>query len=259
LTGEQRGQSPDRSRAPERRALTGWYNRNPKDLEAEREAAAQRKHEAFVASIREAQRRPAAPALRAPLDMAGKALRDFQEGPDIPRPSLAQSFIPVVGPAWEAAANLQDGNYAGAVFNGAMAVADVLPVGFVTKGARAATKGITVLKNGSVSANAAAKQMRAKGLAGPGEEIHHTIALKGKSRTAQDPRNHYALLKVLPTEQHRRLTGSWKGKPRYDPVRRVWYGTTDWQKAAPTALAGYAADSWENVTRPFGSSSSPRR
>ena len=35
----------------------------------------------------------------------------------IARPSLAQSFIPVVGPAWEAVADYQDGNYAGAVFN----------------------------------------------------------------------------------------------------------------------------------------------
>jgi hypothetical protein len=53
-------------------------------------------------------------------------------------------------------------------------------------------------------------------------------------------------------EQHRRLTGSWMGKPRYDPIRRIWYGTTDWQKAIPTGLAGYAADAWENVTHPFG-------
>lgn len=86
----------------------------------------------------------------------------------IARPSLAQSFIPVVGPAWEAVADYQDGNYAGAVFNGAMAVADVLPIGIAAKGVRAASKGIKVLKEGSVSANAAAKQIRAKGLAGKG-------------------------------------------------------------------------------------------
>jgi hypothetical protein len=186
---------------------------------------------------------------RTPLDLAGDALEDFQSGPKIARPNLAQSFIPVVGPAWEAAADLQDGNYGGAAFNAAMAVGDVLPVGAIVKGARAASKGIGVLKGGSVSANAAAKQMRAKGLAKKGQEIHHTIPLKGKSRTAQDPRNHYALLKVLPTETHRRLTGSWNGKPKFDPVRRVWYGTTDWQKSVPTAIVSYAADGTENVAR----------
>jgi hypothetical protein len=174
----------------------------------------------------------------------------------IARPSLPQSFIPVVGPAWEAVADYQDGNYAGAAFNGAMAVADLLPIGIAAKGARAASKGIKIMKEGSVSANAAAKQIRGKGLAGKGQEIHHTIPLRGLSRTAQDPRNHYALLKVLPVEQHRRLTGSWKGAPRYDPVRRVWYGTTDWQKALPTAAAANLADGVQNLFQQRGS---PRR
>lgn len=106
-----------------------------------------------------------------------------------------------------------------------------------------------VLKDGSVTASAAAKSLRRKGIAKPGQEIHHTVPLNGKSRTAQDPRNHYALLKVLPKEQHRRLTGSWQGKPKYDPVRRVWYSTTDWQKAAPVGVAGYTADGAENLTK----------
>jgi hypothetical protein len=121
------------------------------------------------------------------------------------------------------------------------------------KGLNAARKGITVLKKGSVSAGAAAAQMRKAGLATKGDEIHHTVAPNGTSRTAQDPRNHYALLKVLPKEQHRRLHGSWAGKPRYDPIRRVWYGTTDWQKAVPAGAVAYAADAIENLTQPFSS------
>lgn len=206
------------------------------------------KEMARVRAKREAEDR----GFSSPIDMARDALTDFQSGPKIQRPSSAQSFIPVVGPAWEAAADLQDGNYGGAAFNAAMAVGDVLPAGAIVKGVRAATKGIGILKTGSVTAGAAAKQIRKAGLAGKGQEIHHTIPLNGKSRSAQDPRNHYALLKTLPIEQHRRLTGSWQGKPRYDPIRRVWYGTTDWQKSVPTAMASYAADAWENVTKPFG-------
>lgn len=209
---------------------------------------------ARIRALRQAEDR----GLRSPLDLAKDAFSDFQNGPDIQRPTTAQSFIPVVGPAWEAAADLQDGNYAGAAFNGAMAVADALPVGIVAKGARAASKGVGVLKKGSVTADGSRKVLRKLGVAKPGQEIHHTIPLKGLGRNVQDPRNHYALLKVLPTEQHRRLTGSWGGKPRYDPIRRVWYGTTDWMKAMPAGLAAYAADSVENLPRPSAAPKHPR-
>lgn len=186
-----------------------------------------------------------------PFDAARHALDDFQQGPKIQRPNLAQSFIPVVGPAWEAAADLQDGNYGGAAINSAMAIADALPVGVALKGVRAASKGITILKKGSLTANAAAKQLRARGLARKGEEIHHSFPLNGISRTAQDWRNHYAFLKVLRKDRHRRLTGSWEGKPQYDPIRRLWHGTTDWQKAVPAGVTGVGVDTWENLTRPF--------
>lgn len=172
--------------------------------------------------------------------------------PVIPRPNFIESMIPVIGPAWDAAADFEEGNYGGAAFNAGMAVADALPAGFVFKGVKAAKVGIGVLKKGSVTADAARKMIRARGLAGRGEEIHHTVALNGLSRNAQDVRNHYALLKVMPKEQHRRLTGSWAGKPRYDPVRRLYYGTTDWQKVVPATLAGYAADTWENLTDSLG-------
>ena len=183
-----------------------------------------------------------------PLEIAGQVWRDFQEGPDI-RPSAAQSFIPVVGPAWEAAADFQDGKYGSAAFNLAMAVAEALPVGVAIKGVNAARKGVGVLKKGAVTADAARKQLRRWGIAKPGEEIHHTIPLNGLGRNVEDPRNHFALLKILPQEQHWRLTRTWHGKPPYDPVRRIWYGTTDWMKAGPVGLGGYVADSVENLTR----------
>jgi hypothetical protein len=202
---------------------------------------------------------PRSSGLFPPFDMARDALHDFQKGPKIQRPNLAESFIPVVGPAWEAAADLQDGNYAGAAFNSAMAVADALPVGVAFKGLRAASKGITVLKKGSLRANAAAKMMRARGLAKSGQEVHHTIALNETSRGVQDARNHYALLKVLPKATHRRLTGSWAGKPQFGLFGRMWHGTNDWQKAVPTGIAGYAADAWENVADPFAPPSAPRQ
>lgn len=219
--------------------------------------AAGDRYDQEMARIR-AQRQAEDRGFRSPVDLAKDAFQDFQNGPDIPRPTAAQSFIPIVGPAWEAAADLQDGDYAGAAFNGAIAVADALPVGVLAKGVRAASKGVGVLKTGSVTADASRKVLRKLGVAKPGQEIHHTIPLKGLGRNVQDPRNHYALLKVLPTEQHRRLTGSWGGKPRYGPIRRVWYGTTDWMKAVPTGLAAYAADSVENFSRSGPAPKQPR-
>jgi len=194
---------------------------------------------------------------RSPLDVAQDALHDFQSGPKIPRPNLAQSFIPVIGPAWEAAGDLQDGNYGGAAFNAAIAVGDALPVGAIVKGTKALSKGIGIWKGGSVTAGAAAKKIRAAGLAGKGEEIHHTVPLNGIGRSVQDWRNHYAFLKTLPQETHRRLHGSWKGKPQFDPIRCVWYGTTDWQKTVPAAVGSYAADAWENLADPFAQPPSP--
>ena len=142
-----------------------------------------------------------------------------------------------------------------------MTAASALPFGVAARGVRAASKGIRILKDGSVTADAARKALRKAGMAKPGQEIHHSIALKGLGRNVQDWRNHYAFLKSLPKDQHRRLTGSWMGKPQYDPIRRVWYGTTDWMKAVPTGLAGYAADTWENLTHPFDQPprSKPRR
>ena len=274
---------PDRQIDPARLkgdALRRWYLRSPDELEKERQALSDQRHLAFfgdgsgdgpaATSAGAVRRRTETPGkarpsgeggLRSPLDVAQNALQGSQNGPKIQRPNAVASFIPVVGPAWEAVADLQDGNYGGAAFNTAMAVGDLLPVGAIAKGARAASKGIGVLKKGSVTSGAAIKQIRKAGLAGKGEEVHHTIALNGQSRSAQDWRNHYALLKTLPKETHRRLHGSWNGKPQFGPILQVWHGTTDWQKTVPTAIGAYAADAWENINRPFAPrpSASPRR
>jgi hypothetical protein len=154
-----------------------------------------------------------------------------------------------VGPAWQAAADLQEGNLTGASVNTALAIADATPIGPLVKGAKVAKLGIGVVKKGSVTAGAAAKMIKKAGLSGPGREIHHSIPLDGIGRSVQDWRNHYLFLKVLPKDVHRRLHGRWAGKPRYDPIRRIWYGSTDWQKAFPTSAASMTADSIENANR----------
>lgn len=176
------------------------------------------------------------------------------------RPNVAESFIPVVGSGWETLADLHDGDYAGAAFNGAMTLAEVIPAGVVaTRGARAAKMGVTALKKGSKTSNASAKMLRARGFAGKGEEIHHSIRLDGTPRNVPDWRNNPMFLKVLPKATHRRIHTRWQGAPRFDPVRQVWYGTTDWMKAVPTVVGAYLSDAVENVTRPFEPSPPPAK
>lgn len=182
-----------------------------------------------------------------PLDTIGDAWTNFRNGPRIPRPNTAETFIPVVGPMWEAAGDLQDGHYASAALNAGLAVADALPLGTAVKGVKALSKGVGILKGGSVTADAARKVIRRVGLAGQGEEIHHSVPLNGLGRNVQDWRNHYAFLKTLPKEQHRRLTGSWAGKPIYDPIRRAWYGPTDWMKTVPIGISAYGAHTLPNL------------
>lgn len=205
-------------------------------------------YDAEMARVREQRRREERGA-RNPISAARDAFKDWQAGPRMARPNLGQSLIPVVGPAWEAVADLQEGDYGGAALNVAFAAGDALPVGVGFKGVKMARKGIGLLKDGSVTGNASAKILRGRGVATPGTEIHHTIPLNGTSRTAQDWRNHYALLKVMPKAQHRRLTGRWGDLPRYNAAQRLWYGTTDWMKAVPTGLASWGADQIENATR----------
>lgn len=111
-------------------ALRRWYIRSPGELEQERQARYDQRYREFFARDDSTASTPSvaqdAPpqsrvvatqtsgsggGLRNPLEMAQDALHGFQSGPKIQRPNTLESFIPVVGPAWEAAADLQDGNY----------------------------------------------------------------------------------------------------------------------------------------------------
>lgn len=181
-----------------------------------------------------------------PAGVLTKALSDFQNGPKIARPNLAQTFIPVIGPAWEAAADLQDGDYAGAALNAGSALIDATGGGaMLLKGGRVLSKGVKLFNEGSKTAESSRKILRRRGLAKPGQEIHHTRPLNGLGRSVPDDRNHFMFLKVMPTEQHRRLRGRWGDKPKYSPVGQVWHGTNAWQKGLPGMAAGHAGTAAE--------------
>jgi hypothetical protein len=156
----------------------------------------------------------------------------------------------VVGPAWEAAADFKDGDYPAAALNAVVGVTDAFGAGVAARGLKAASKGITALKTGSLTDNAARKAYRAAGMVGKGEETSHLFGFRGIDRKAPNWRNHYMFLKPLPKEIHRRLTGSWGELERFNPAQRFWYGTNDWVKVAPPAVTGRVADTVDNLNRP---------
>lgn len=196
----------------------------------------------------------AAQPQRSFFDLSGR-LHDFQAGPKIARPNLAEEFIPVVGPAWDAAADLQDGHYGSAAFNAAMAVGDLLPVGYGIKAGRGALKLVREMGTFAPKAAAIQRKMHKIGLALPTEDVHHVFELNGLGRYVPNWKNNPLFLKVLLRETHRRLHTSWGGKPKFGLIPRLWHGTTDWMKATAAGLGSYIAESGENLEGLFSAPS----
>lgn len=144
--------------------------------------------------------------------------------------------MPVLGPSLEAVRRFADQDPLSGLFQVGVAGSDGLFLGTGLNVLSAVQRG-TAWNTGRMTAEAARKQLRRRGAAGAGEEIHHSFELAGIPRTAVNWRNHPAFLKVLPKADHRRLTGKWGNLPRYGPVQRLWVGTPDWMKEVPAAIA----------------------
>lgn len=190
-------------------------------------------------------------ALRA-LDESRKAVANWNVR--IARPGAGASLIPVIGPAWEAAADFQDGHYGSAAFNTAMAVADALPVGAAFKVWRV-MKILKAANNGrplsSLTAAQLAKLYRKAGLKKAGEDLHHTIPLakwdllpKATRSTPGLIRNHPALLKVMSRSNHHFAHGN-NGA---GPLRQVWHGTNQLEKGVAAGGVAKGTDSAEAMT-----------
>jgi hypothetical protein len=161
----------------------------------------------------------------------------------------------VIGPAWEAAADIQDGDYGSAAFNGAMAVADALPIGPVMK-LRKLTKVLEAANKGRPLSSLSAREMSAlyrdAGLKGPGQDLHHTIPLKAwkilpraEREAAGVLRNNPALLKVMDPATHRKAHAKHTG---FNLPSKVWHGSNALEKSAVGAVVGKTADAREART-----------
>lgn len=203
--------------------------------------------------------RPASqPPQRSIFDVAGR-FHDFQAGPKIARPNLAEELIPVVGPAWDAVADLQDGHYGSAALNGAMAIGDLLPVGYLAKAATKTWKLGRAMGTFLPKAAAIQRKMHKIGMALPTDEVHHVLALNGLGRYVPSFKNSPMFLKVLPKEVHRRLHGRWGGQPKFGLLPQLWHGTTDWMKAGAAGIGSYVTDEAQNLEQWYSGNPKPAR
>lgn len=188
-----------------------------------------------------------------PVQAVSDAFSNFQKGPAIPRPNLAESFIPVVGPGWEAVADLQQGNYGGAALNGALAASDLFLAGSIAKGI--AKGGIYVADKASTrAAPYACRYMRdhlqEKGFIKAGEEGHHWFIPQNQwgKNVPEWIKNQAWNIKSLDRVTHARLRNRIGDLPKFGPLDRLRYGTPTWAKVGTVSAAGHPISAVEATT-----------
>ena len=178
-------------------------------------------------------------------------------------PELLESLIPVWGSGREAVADFQEGDYAGAALNGALAASDLFLAGSVAKGvakgglyiARSAAKEAAeeALRKGSKTTPYSWRArvrpwMQEKGRLVKGQAGHHwAIPQNGWGKNVPEwLKNQPWNIMPMPegpvgAELHGRMTGKYKGKPKFNALERYIYGTPTWSKTATGAAVGHPA------------------
>ena len=162
-------------------------------------------------------------------------------------PGFAESLIPVWGSGREAVADFQEGDYAGAALNGALAASDLFLAGSVAKGL--AKGGFYVAKNVAKKAPYAWKSevrpwMGEQKFLKPGQHGHHwAIPQNGWGKKVPDAiKNQPWNIKPMPdATTHWRLEHRVGDLPRFNPAERYWYGTPAWSKVGTVAAVGHPA------------------
>lgn len=170
--------------------------------------------------------------------------------PDVGHLGAAESLIPIWGSGREALADLHDGDYLGAVGNGAMAISDValakgIAVG-VAKGAAKVGGSYAWRSRPQDEVAGVRKWMGEKGHLAPGQHGHHgIIPQNGWGKAVPDfiknqPWNIKGLDPVTHGRIHGRYTVNGVKLPRFNPAERVWHGTPTWTKPAAAGAVGGA-------------------
>ncbi|MCA6246558.1 MAG: hypothetical protein IM671_07530 [Phenylobacterium sp.] len=174
-------------------------------------------------------------------------------------PELLESLIPVWGSGREAVADFQEGVYTGAALNGALAASDLFLASSLAKGV--AKGGFYVVNAGAkTSAKKASKTtpyswddkvrpwMGKQGYLAKGQAGHHwAIPQNGWGKNVPEwLKNQPWNIKPMPegpvgAEMHGRMTGRYKGKPKFNALEQYIYGTPAWSKTATGAAVGHPA------------------
>lgn len=166
-------------------------------------------------------------------------------------PGFAESLIPVWGSGREAVADFQEGDYAGAALNGALAASDLFLAGSIAKGA--AKGGVYIARDAASKAPYSWKRevrpwMGEQGYLKKGQHGRHwAIPQNGWGKSVPEwVKNQPLNIKAMPegtagAEMHGRLTGSYKGKPKFNAVERYVHGTPTWSKVSTGAAVGHPA------------------
>ncbi|MFL5297365.1 MAG: hypothetical protein ACJ798_13370 [Phenylobacterium sp.] len=158
--------------------------------------------------------------------------------PDVGHPGVAESLVPVWGSGREALADLHDGDYPGAAFNGVMAASDVVLlkalIGGLAKGGLKMS-GPYVWRNARKEAESARQWLGRKGFLKPNQPGHHW-AFEQKGPVPDQIKNQPLFVHGMEDAvQHGRVHGPYTVDgvklPRFNMAQRYWYGTPDWSKA----------------------------
>jgi hypothetical protein len=180
------------------------------------------------------------PSGRGPIAAAAARSRS-----SVGHPGFAESLIPVWGSGREAVADFQEGNYAGAALNGALAASDLFLAESIAKGL--AKGGFYVAKNVAKKApydwdKVVRPWMGEQGFLEAGQHGHHWAIPQNRwgKKVPDAIKNQPWNIKPMPDAiTHWRLEHRVGDLPRFNPLERYWYGTPAWSKVATGALLGH--------------------
>jgi hypothetical protein len=215
--------------------------------------------------VQGAQHRPT-PVPKGPSTQTPNVAPAQAKPPSVGHPGFAESLIPVWGSGREALADYQEGDYAGAALNGALAASDLFLAGDIAKavgksglyalhGPWLREAGKRAFPNKFFEApekqtwKAVSRYMHdtvgpgGEKLLRKGYEGHHwLIPHKGWGKAFPDwLKNHPWNIKELEVSRHQRIHRMWKGEPRFGPIERTWVGMPAWSKVVVGQAAGHPA------------------
>jgi hypothetical protein len=187
------------------------------------------------------------------ITTTGHAIERFQKGPPMPHPPLLVSAIPVVGPAWDLAADIQQKRYGHAAIDVGVGLLDASFAKAAVKGAgkvlagKAFYRPVKVLKDPYNWKERVRPWMGEKGHLKEGQHGHHgLIPQNGWGKAVPNKiKNQPWNIKPMPdAATHMKIHGLF-GHPKFNPLERYWHGTPGWWKKANGSVAGHAVTAEE--------------